>query len=116
MVSRDRRSPSGPAASDQSVVMQVRVPAHRLDQLMFFADRAGMLATAVVEDLVLDHLDRLDPNGDHLPVPSVQSPCGAVLASVTRLPVMPGMDDVDAPAHPATMASVTPLWSTVGTD
>jgi hypothetical protein len=116
MVSRDRRNPSDLASSDHSAVLQVRLPAHRLDQLMLLADRDGMLATTVVTDWVLDHLEQLDPEGELLSVPAAQGPCGGRLASVTRLPVMSGMADAEFPAGPAGMASVTSLRASVGAD
>ena len=93
---------------------------------MLIADRDGALATTVVSDWVLDHLDRLDPEGDFLSVPAAQSPCGGSLASVTRLPVMSGMSDAPGlpemsamaavPSHHAATASVIPLRVPVGAD
>jgi hypothetical protein len=82
---------------------------------MMLAEREGKLATSVATEWVLDHLDRLDPAGEFLPVSAAQAPCGSPTASITRLPVMSGMDD-DRPARRATLASVTPLWSTLDGD
>jgi hypothetical protein len=80
---------------------------------MVLADRHGMLATTMATDLVLDHLDRLDPEGEFLSVGPVQSPCGGSLASVSRLPVMSGMTDPQMPSRQAGMASVTTLRAQV---
>lgn len=110
MVSRGRRQPRRSDAADEPVVLQVRLPAARLDQLMLLADRDGTLATAVVTDWVLDHLDHLDPDGDYLPVPAVQGACGNDLASVTRLPVMSGMSQLPgAGGRPVGVSAVIPL-------
>jgi hypothetical protein len=76
---------------------------------MLLADHSGELATTVVADCVLDHLDRLDPEGDFLPVPAAQSHCGGQLASVTRLPVMSGMFEAETETRHATPASVIAL-------
>jgi hypothetical protein len=78
---------------------------------MLLADRSGELATTVVTDWVLDHLDQLDPEGDFLPVSAAQSHCGGRLASITRLPVMSGMFDAETATRHATTASVTALWA-----
>jgi hypothetical protein len=77
------------------------------------ADRNGMLATTMVTDWVLDHLDELDPEAELLSVPAVQSPCGSRLASVTRLPVMSGMTDTELETATcrATQASVIQMWA-----
>lgn len=115
MVSRSR-IPGRFQAEDQSAVLQVRIPARQLDQLRMLADRDGMLATAVVRDLVLDHLDRQDPDGEFLSVPATQSASGDSLASVTRLPVVSAMTDGEAQAQHAPTASVTLLWTSVDTD
>lgn len=107
MVSRVRL-PGRLPADDQSVVLQVRLPANRLDQLMLLADRDGTLATTLVTELVVKHLDQQDPQGELIGVSAAQSPCGGLTASITHLPVMSGMD-ADGPAQRPTMASVTPL-------
>lgn len=75
---------------------------------MLLADSEGTLATTMVTELVIKHLDHLDPHGEFIDVPAAQSPCGGMSASVARLPVMSGMSS-ESPAQRATMASVTPL-------
>lgn len=80
---------------------------------MLIADRHGTLATTVVRDLVLDHLDRQDPDGEFISVPAAQSPGGEMLASVTRLPVMSSMTDGESTEPNASAASVTPLWTSL---
>lgn len=77
---------------------------------MLLADRDGALATEMVADLVLDHLNQLDPAGEFRTLPAVHGTCGDALASVTRLPVMSGMADGDTAARQEGMASVTQLW------
>jgi hypothetical protein len=93
---------------------------------MLLADHEGMLATTVVSDWVLERLEQLDPQGEFLPVPAAQGPCGSDLASVTRLPVMSemsGMQDMQDMAEASGMlgrhaaaASVLQLRVPVGAD
>ncbi|HEY9415139.1 MAG TPA: hypothetical protein VIQ30_10300 [Pseudonocardia sp.] len=92
MVSRGRHLPGRFATHEHSSVLQIQLPAHRLDQLIMLADRDGTLATRMATDLLIDHLDRLDPDGDFLTAPADRDPGGG-LASITRFPAISGKSE-----------------------